>query len=103
MSYVLRISDWSLNVCSSDLGLVVVRRAVAARHGTLLQSVARVWKIVDGTDTRWPARHRYRGPCTALEPGKGRGLAGREYAVEPCRQYHRDPALHRHAGTGLRL
>src|SRR3546814_11230936 len=67
----MRISDWSSDVCSSDL----------ARHGTLRRSVARVWKTVDGTDARWPARHRYRGPCTALEPGKGRGLAGREYAV----------------------
>src|SRR3546814_4551597 len=61
----MRISDWSSDVCSSDLGVV---------EAELLQRVAQVRELV-AVDRVEPAEHHRLGVAVALE---GRvGLAGR--------------------------
>src|SRR3546814_10896359 len=88
-AYEMRISDWSSDVCSSDLSVIVHDRfKLAAVHAALIIDIAQIGldSVVDNAD--WSARPGIRADISHLDGRGGNALCvlGMKIGRASCRE-----------------
>src|SRR3546814_7462744 len=71
-SYEMRISDWSSDVCSSDLGDLRGRVIAAIEDGVSTREAARRFRIGISTAGAWHRRYRETGETEARKSSEER-------------------------------